>query len=51
MSVARPSILGEDDQEPYAPGFAAYRATVEVDQMRANPDTAWLVDKPNLNLW
>ena len=32
-------------------GFAAYRATVDVEDMRQDPQTSWLLDNPNLNLW
>lgn len=32
-------------------GFAAYRATVDVGVLKADPDTAWLLEKPALNIW
>jgi salicylate hydroxylase len=32
-------------------GFAAYRATVDVDLLKSDPDTAWLLEKPALNIW
>jgi salicylate hydroxylase len=36
---------------PQLTGFAAYRATVNVSKMLADPSIAWLVEKPTLNLW
>jgi salicylate hydroxylase len=50
-SVARKVILGDSDVPPSETGFAAYRATVDVEKMRADPDTAWLLQKPGLNIW
>lgn len=52
-SVARKYIPGLTDIEPRKTEFAAYRATVDVERMRKDPDTAWLVEegKPTLNLW
>jgi salicylate hydroxylase len=32
-------------------GFAAYRATVDVGLLKEDPDTAWLLEKPALNIW
>jgi len=32
-------------------GFAAYRATVDTEKIKSDPDTAWLLDNPGLNLW
>lgn len=50
-SLARGKVLGGDDQPPRRTGFAAYRATVDVEKMKAHADTAELLDKPGLNLW
>lgn len=50
-SIARKKVLGGIDQPPKRTGFAAYRATVDVEKMRAHPDTAELLAKPGLNLW
>ncbi|KAI1627692.1 salicylate hydroxylase [Exophiala viscosa] len=50
-SVARQIVLGGVDQAPRRTGFAAYRATVDVEKMKAYPDTAEILAKPNLNLW
>jgi salicylate hydroxylase len=50
-SYARTKVLGGVDQAPRKTGFAAYRATVDVEKMKAYPDTAEVCDKPNLNLW
>lgn len=35
----------------YQTGFAAYRATVDVDKIRADKELAWVTESPNLNLW
>ncbi|KIW56578.1 hypothetical protein PV05_05230 [Exophiala xenobiotica] len=50
-SYARTKVLGGVDQAPRRTGFAAYRATVDVEKMKAYPDTAEVCAKPNLNLW
>jgi salicylate hydroxylase len=50
-SVARKKVLGGVDQPPKRTGFAAYRATVDVEKMKVHPDTAELLAKPALNLW
>ena len=36
---------------PTATGFAAYRANVDIDKIRQDPDIAWIVEQPNINLW
>jgi salicylate hydroxylase len=52
-SIARGCIPGLRDIQPQMTPFAAYRATVDVQRMRSDPDTAWLVreGEPTLNLW
>lgn len=50
-SAARQNILGGEELSPQDTGFAAYRATVDVEKMRADPDIAWIVEQPNINLW
>ena len=50
-SIARPLVLGGHDIGPRTVGFAAYRATVDAQTMLQDPETAWLIQKPNLNLW
>ena len=50
-SIARVKVLGGSDQPPLRTGFAAYRATVDVDKIIADPDTAWLLETPGLNVW
>jgi len=50
-SVARKIILGGDDKPPRPTGFAAYRATVDVEKMKVDPDVSWLLEKPCLNIW
>ena len=36
---------------PKETGFAAYRATVNVDKITADPEIMWLVQQPSLNIW
>jgi len=50
-SLAREKLLGVTDEALMRTGFAAYRATVDAEKMRADPDVAWLLEKPCLNLW
>lgn len=49
--MARKLILGGQDQLPQRTGNAAYRATVHTDMMKADPDLAWLLEKPAQNCW
>lgn len=50
-SVARATVLGGVDLPPARTGFAAYRATVDAEKIRADPDISWLLEKPALNIW
>jgi salicylate hydroxylase len=50
-STARKLVLGDIDDPPQPTGFAAYRATVNVEKMKAGPEIAWLLEKPSLNIW
>ena len=50
-SLGRPKVLGGMDVPPMRTGFAAYRATVNMEEMRAHPELIDLVAKPSLNLW
>ncbi|KAH6668253.1 hypothetical protein B0J14DRAFT_488643, partial [Halenospora varia] len=50
-STARKLVLRGVDTPVQPTGFAAYRATVDVEKMKADPDTAWLLEKPSLNVW
>jgi salicylate hydroxylase len=50
-STARKLVLGGEDLVPQPTGFAAYRATVNVEKMLADPEIAWLLEKPSLNIW
>lgn len=50
-SLARKCIPGEEDAKPVHNGFAAYRATVDVEKMKADPEIAWLLEKPALHIW
>lgn len=44
-------MLGGIDDPPRPTGFAAYRATVDVEKMKADPEVSWLLDQPALNIW
>lgn len=33
------------------PGFAAYRAVIDVNKMRNDPELSWILEKPALNIW
>lgn len=50
-SKARPTILKGADRVAKPTGFAAYRGVIGVEEIRAHPELAWLIDEPNLNLW
>ncbi|KAF2501401.1 FAD/NAD(P)-binding domain-containing protein [Lophium mytilinum] len=50
-SIARREILKENDIKPTATGFAVYRATVDVEKIKADPELAWILEKPSLNIW
>jgi salicylate hydroxylase len=50
-SQARKVVLGGIDQTPERPGFAAYRAMVDVQLMKGDPDVEWLLEAPGQNLW
>ncbi|PLB39666.1 FAD/NAD(P)-binding domain-containing protein [Aspergillus candidus] len=50
-SIARGILHGSIEKPLERPGFAAYRATVDVNLMKDDPDTAWLLEKPALNIW
>jgi hypothetical protein len=44
-------IVDDAAEGPRPTGYAAYRATVKSDSMRHDLDTAWLLEKPNINMW
>jgi salicylate hydroxylase len=50
-SIARSYIEGEGNSPPIHTGFAAYRATLDVEKIKADPETTVLLEKPSLNLW
>jgi salicylate hydroxylase len=50
-SIARREVDGSDRPSFEQTGFAAYRATVDVAKMKADPEISWLLDRPNLNIW
>ncbi|KAJ5355468.1 uncharacterized protein N7496_012680, partial [Penicillium cataractarum] len=50
-SVARGQVDESGQPQFEQTGFAAYRATVDVAKMKADPEISWLLDRPNLNIW
>ncbi|KAK4905080.1 hypothetical protein LTR49_025573 [Elasticomyces elasticus] len=50
-SLARQVILGDSDTAPVNTGYAVYRATVDVRKIAENPELAWILEKPSLNIW
>ncbi|GAQ45917.1 conserved hypothetical protein [Aspergillus niger] len=50
-SIARQLLHPKSDKPPRNLGFAAYRATIDVNLIKDDPDTAWLLEKPALNIW
>jgi salicylate hydroxylase len=50
-SVARKVVLGGNEMSFQRPGYAAYRATVNVEQMRKDPTVSWILERPALNIW
>ena len=49
--MARHTILGSEDKPLRHNNMAAYRATVPVEKMMANPQVASSVDFESLNFW
>ncbi|KAH7039589.1 salicylate hydroxylase [Microdochium trichocladiopsis] len=50
-STAHESLGHGTTNGAYRTGFAAYRATVDVDKIRADKELAWVTENPNLNVW
>lgn len=50
-SEARKVVLGGQDQPPLRAGFAAYRAIIDTEKMKSDPDVSWLLDNQGQNLW
>ncbi|KAL2844124.1 FAD/NAD(P)-binding domain-containing protein [Aspergillus pseudoustus] len=50
-SVARMVLLEGQEMSFTRPGFAAYRAVVEVEKMRNDPELSWILERPALNIW
>ncbi|KAM0241508.1 hypothetical protein ACHAP5_007547 [Fusarium lateritium] len=50
-SYARAVVLGGADVPPQRTGFAAYRATVDTEEMKRDENTSWLLEKPGINIW
>ena len=50
-SIARAVVLGGEDMPAKRTGFAAYRAVVNTEEMQGDPDIAWMLERPRLNIW
>lgn len=50
-SLARAIVTGGIEAAPVQTGFAAYRATVDVEKMKDDPEISWLLEKASLNIW
>lgn len=50
-SAARELVLDGENRPPRMTGFAAYRATIDVEDLKRDSDTAKLLTNPALNLW
>lgn len=51
-SIGRDSVPFTSDSTPRKTGYAAYRATVDVEKLRREvPEAAWILEKPGLNTW
>lgn len=50
-SGARRAVLGGKDQPPVQCGYAAYRAMVDTELIRDDPDLAHILDVPGQNVW
>ncbi|KAL5335593.1 hypothetical protein BJX70DRAFT_390532 [Aspergillus crustosus] len=50
-SFARKVLNGDQDKGPFGHGLSAYRATVPMSAIRADPQLKWIADSPSLNLW
>jgi salicylate hydroxylase len=50
-SAARSIVLGGEHRPAERTGFAAYRAVVSTERMRDDPETAWLLERPAINVW
>ncbi|KAJ5502150.1 hypothetical protein N7463_005024 [Penicillium fimorum] len=50
-SVARGTLDESSKPSFEKTGFAAYRATVDVELIKEDPELAWLLEKPALNIW
>lgn len=50
-SITRKFFMGDADQGPRETPFCAYRSTVPMDLLLADPELRPLVEKPDLSLW
>ncbi|OQE08477.1 hypothetical protein PENVUL_c009G05272 [Penicillium vulpinum] len=50
-SIARGTIDESGKPSFEKTGFAAYRATVDVELIKEDPELSWLLEKPALNIW
>ncbi|KAJ5095289.1 hypothetical protein N7532_007580 [Penicillium argentinense] len=49
-SIAR-ELVDQSGRPIERTGFAAYRATVDVSKIQADPEISWLLERPALNIW
>lgn len=49
--MARRFLLEGKEMLFRKPEFAAYRVVVDVSKMRSDPELAWILEKPALNIW
>ncbi|KAJ5618514.1 hypothetical protein N7528_006625 [Penicillium herquei] len=50
-SLARANVPRALESTPHITGFATYRAEIDIDKMREDPELAELVDRSSMNLW
>ncbi|EED18876.1 salicylate hydroxylase, putative [Talaromyces stipitatus ATCC 10500] len=50
-SAARKIVLDGQEMPFRKPGFAVYRAVLDVNKMRDDPELSWILAKPALNIW
>ncbi|RHZ58557.1 hypothetical protein CDV55_105320 [Aspergillus turcosus] len=50
-SLARKVLLDGEEIPFRKPGFAAYRAVVDVNRIRQDPEVSWILERPALNIW
>ncbi|TLD15423.1 uncharacterized protein PgNI_02143 [Pyricularia grisea] len=50
-SIARDTLQPAQADSSNFTGFAAYRATVDAEKIKSDPEIAWILEKPSLNIW